>query len=89
MVDALGLPGNGRVVADRCSNRILTRQAFAEHSIPQPKFAVVTNEEEVFRAADKIGFPCVIKAPDSSGSRGVVKVKAPADIPAAFAEAMR
>ncbi len=89
VVDALGLPGNGRVVADRCSNKILTRQAFAEHDVPQPIFAVVATEDEAFHAASKIGFPCVIKAPDSSGSRGVVKVKAPAYIPAAVAEAMR
>ena len=89
VVDALELPGNGRVVADRCSNKILTRQAFAKHDVPQPEFAVVVTEEQAFHAARKIGFPCVIKAPDSSGSRGVVKVKTFADIPAALAEAMR
>ena len=87
VVDALGLPGNGRVVADRCSNKILTRQAFAERGVPQPDFEVVSSEEEAFHSASKIGFPCVIKAPDSSGSRGVVKVKAPEDIPKAVNEA--
>lgn len=89
VVDALGLPGNGRAVADRCSNKILMRQSLAQYGVPQPVFAAVSSAQEARRAAQDIGFPCVIKAPDSSGSRGVVKVNTPEEVPAAFAEAMR
>lgn len=89
VVDALGLPGNGRVVADRCSNKIMTREYLAAAGVPQPDFRVVTSEQEALRACQDIGWPCIVKAPDSSGSRGVVKVRAEQEVSAAFAEARK
>lgn len=89
VVDALGLKGNGRAVAERCSNKIETRNALAAAGVPQPRYAIAANESETVAAARAIGYPCVVKAPDSSGSRGVVKVNGEKDISAAHAEAMR
>ena len=89
VVDALRLKGNGRAVADRCSNKIETRKALAAAGVPQPRFAVASRENEALEEARRIGFPCVVKAPDSSGSRGVVKVTAEESVPAAYAEAMQ
>jgi len=87
VVDALCLPGPGRHVAERCSNKILMRKALAAQNVPQPKFKVVSNQVQLYDAVDKLGLPCVIKAPDNSGSRGVVKVNSDQDISDAFAEA--
>mgnify|MGYP002630361261 CR=1 FL=1 len=89
VVDALRLPGCGKAVAERCSNKILTRRAFAHQGVPQPWFKVVKTVDEALQAADEIGFPCIIKAPDSSGSRGVVRVNGRADVSAAYEEANR
>lgn len=89
VVDALRLPGNGRDVADRCSNKIATRRCLAEKNVPQPKFEVVKTAGEACIATERIGFPCVIKAPDSSGSRGVVKVCKAEQVEAAVTEAMQ
>lgn len=89
VVDALRLPGCGKAVAERCSNKILTREAFAGEGVPQPLFRVVKTVDEALQAADEIGFPCIIKAPDSSGSRGVARVNIRADVSAAFQEANR
>lgn len=89
VVDALRLPGCGKAVAERCSNKILTRRAFAHQGVPQPCFKVVKSVDEALQATDEIGFPCIIKAPDSSGSRGVVRVNGRADVSAAFQEANR
>lgn len=89
VVDALGLPGAGKTVAQRCSNKILTRKAFQRASVPQPNFVVISNLQEAEQAAINLGYPCVLKAPDSSGSRGVTKLRSQQDIPAAFKEAMR
>lgn len=89
VVDALGLKGNGRAVAERCSNKIETRHALAAAGVPQPRYAVAAIEAEAIDAAQRIGFPCVVKAPDSSGSRGVVKVRGAGDVAAAYAEARR
>lgn len=89
IVDALKLAGSGRAVADRCSNKIATREAFRLHGIPQPNFEIVRVESQALAAANSIGFPCVIKAPDSSGSRGVVKVNSEDKVCEAVAEALR
>ncbi len=89
VVDALGLPGVGEAVARRCSNKIKTRRCFAEAGVPQPAFRVVKSLAEAEAAAAELGFPCVVKAPASSGSRGVVKANALADVEGAFVEAMR
>jgi biotin carboxylase len=89
VVDALGLPGVGEMVGRRCSNKIETRRCFAEAGVPQPEFRVVRTLDEAEDAARDLGFPCVVKAPASSGSRGVVKASLIEDVPAAFDEAMR
>lgn len=88
IVDALSLTGNGAVVAENCSNKILTRRIFAKKGIPQPVFEVVSSVEEAIFAAKKTGYPCVLKAPDSSGSRGVVKANCESEIKSAFNEAL-
>jgi len=87
VIDALGLPGNGLAVAERCSSKIATRRSLAERGVPQPAFAVVTCPEQARAAARRIGLPCIVKAPDSSGSRGVVKVARMEQVEPAMAEA--
>jgi biotin carboxylase len=89
VVDALGLSGCGRSVAERCSNKILTRKAFARHGVPQPRFAIAGSVDEAAEAAGQIGFPCVIKSPDSSGSRGIVRVNNIDEVSNAFLETRR
>jgi biotin carboxylase len=87
VVDALNLSGVGLVVANRCSNKIEARERFKNAGVPQPAFQVITTMQEAQKAVEKIGLPCVIKAPDSSGSRGVVKVCKTSEIESAFQEA--
>ena len=87
VVDALGLSGCGRVVSERCSNKILTRELFARHGVPQPNFYVINSLDDIAYATKLLGYPFVVKAPDSSGSRGVVKVNNETELEAAFAEA--
>ncbi|SDZ75951.1 Biotin carboxylase [Desulfuromusa kysingii] len=89
VVDALSLPGCGRAVADRCSNKILTRKAFSVRGVPQPKYRSVANEIEAVEAVNAIGLPCIIKAPDNSGSRGVVRVDTKTKVSEAYLEAMK
>ncbi len=89
VVDELKLKGSGRKVAERCSNKILMRKAFESFQIPQPKFKVIDSIDEALSAAKQIGFPCVIKAPDSSASRGIVRVNNQNEVSYAFDEALR
>ena len=89
VVDALGLPGVGLEVGVRCSNKIEARQRFAEAGVPQPDFGVAEDRDAARGVATEVGYPGVVKAPDSSGSRGVVRVDAEDEVPAAFDEARR
>ncbi len=67
---------------------------FAEYGIPGPRFALVTNVEEAKAAAEKIGYPVVLKivSPDiihKSDVGGVqVGMKTPEEVGAAFQQIM-
>lgn len=85
----LGLRGVDRATAMRCSNKDQTRKALAERGLPQPEFRIVRDAHDAMEVARELGFPVVVKAPDSSGSRGVTRANRDAEIGPAFDEAMR
>jgi len=87
--DHLNLSGVSYEVANACSNKIEARNRLRDKKCSQPEYEVAENEVEAVSAADTIGYPCVVKAPDSSGSRGVVKVNENNGVKPAFEEAMR
>ncbi len=69
---------SGLVVIDdpvsilRCTNKIYLKELLEKNKIPAPKSIIISpqNSDEIQKA---IGFPCVIKIPDSSFSLGVFK----------------
>lgn len=85
--DVLGLTGVNEATAQICSNKNLTRQILTESEVIQPKYELVKTFSEAKRAIGEIGFPCVIKAPDSSGSRGVTKLTSIEELGLGFREA--
>ncbi len=56
----------------RCTNKVYQAEIFTLHDIPQPRTMIVHAGNRQ-RVAEELGFPCVIKRPDSSFSAGVVK----------------
>ncbi len=58
----------------RCSNKVYLAELLERHGVPTPRTAIISRE-----TADtvqlSIGFPCVLKQPDSSFSKGVIKVE--------------
>ena len=56
----------------RCTNKVFQAELFARHEIASPETMVV-HEGNVEQVAERVGFPCVLKRPDSSFSQGVVK----------------
>lgn len=86
--DNLGLKGVSYTTANYCSNKIETRKILAEKGCQQPLFKIIKTVNEAITAISEIGLPCVIKAPDSSGSRGVIKINRMEDIPQAFEDAV-
>ncbi len=88
VAEALGLPGTTIEVAERTTDKELMKLAFQKYYLPTAPFSVVRTEVEALVAAEKHGFPCIIKPADSAGSRGVLKMDAITEVPAASAYAL-
>ncbi len=58
----------------KCNNKALQAKLFERHHIPTPRTLVV-HRRNTKKIIPTIGLPCVLKLPDSSFSRGVVKVE--------------
>ncbi len=69
----------------RCTNKVYLAELLKRAKIPTPQTLVVhrRNFEEV---GSQIGFPCVLKRPDSAFSQGVVKVQDEQELQARLAE---
>lgn len=64
----------------RCTNKVYLHELMGSARIPMPKSRIVASPADLEAAAGAIGFPLVIKIPDSSFSRGVKKVDNPAQL---------
>jgi biotin carboxylase len=85
--DKLNLSNVSFETAELASNKILSRKRFAKFGVSQPKFSITSDLNETEKACDYIGYPCVVKAADSSGSRGVTIVKNRSEIAKAYKDA--
>ena len=56
------------------TSKLRQRDRFAEAGVPQPEYVVCSGAAEAAEAARRIGFPCVVKAPDRQGQRGLTLV---------------
>jgi biotin carboxylase len=82
VAERLGLPGIGTDVAHRMTNKIAMRRLFAEEGVPQPRFAAARSLHEARAAAERVGFPAVLKPADSGGQRGVFRLESMDDLDA-------
>jgi glutathione synthase/RimK-type ligase-like ATP-grasp enzyme len=58
----------------KCTNKVYLAELMELNKIPTPKTLVVHSENKK-EVGKKLGFPCVLKLPDSSFSQGVTKAK--------------
>ncbi len=70
----LGLPGPSPAAALRCNHKATTRRVLAEAGVPGPAFAELCAGEDAATAANKVGYPLMVKPLDECGSRGVIRV---------------
>ncbi len=56
-----------------CTNKIFMNELFKREGVPQPK-TIILSEDNVANIMQQLSFPIIIKIPDGSFSRGVVKV---------------
>src|SRR5581483_997136 len=84
VAEKLGLPHPiAPATAVLATNKLRQRERLAEAGIPQPRWQLVTGEE-----TDLVP-PCVVKAPDRQGQKGLSLVLDPEELPAALAVARR
>lgn len=57
----------------RCTNKVYLAELLTHHKIATPKTLIV-HRDNMQEIGPTLGFPCVLKKPDSSFSQGVVKV---------------
>jgi biotin carboxylase len=75
-------------VAMLAVSKLRQRERLAGAGVPQPRSLVCRSLEEVTRAADELGYPVVVEAPDRAGGRGVGLVRDRGALAAAAAEAL-
>ena len=63
----------------RCTNKVYQAELFERYHIPCPK-TLILNRENASEIADQIGFPVILKRPDSSFSQGVKKAGTPEEL---------
>jgi biotin carboxylase len=80
----LGLPGGDPRVAMRCRDKHLTRQALETAGVPQASSIMAASVDEALAAADKIGYPVVVKPRAMAASLGAVLAATPEELAGRF-----
>jgi glutathione synthase/RimK-type ligase-like ATP-grasp enzyme len=57
----------------KCTNKVYIAELLNKFKVPRPKTLIVYKDNQEI-VGSSLGFPCVLKKPDSSFSRGVIKV---------------
>lgn len=75
---AAGLPGIPVESALNTKNKARTRACLDRAGIPNPDWAEVASATDAAAAAERTGYPLVVKAVDNCASRGTTRVASPA-----------
>lgn len=87
----------GMVVVDdpvsilRCTNKVYLADLFRTRKVPTPRSLLLHGDspDQLQRLEDELGYPMVIKIPDGSFSRGIVKVQNRSDLQVHVKELLR
>ncbi|HSP74057.1 MAG TPA: ATP-grasp domain-containing protein [Gaiellaceae bacterium] len=89
VAERLGLPHPiSPQTAVLATSKLRQRERFTECGVPQPRYAVCRSADEADDAVREIGFPCVVKAPDRQGQKGLTLVGEPGELDAAIQTAL-
>ncbi len=75
----------------RCTNKVYLADLFNARNIPTPKTRLISTRstDALDRLAKELGFPIILKIPDGSFSRGMVKVETRAELDGAVADLLK
>jgi len=63
----------------RCTNKVYLAELMQRHRLTTPRTRIV-HRGNAQQIGEELGFPCVLKVPDSAFSQGVVKVATPEEL---------
>ncbi len=80
----LGLRHAAPVAVARARDKRLMREALQRAGVPSPWFLSASADEDAAELAHEVEYPCVLKPPALSMSRGVLRANTPAEFAEAF-----
>ncbi|HZB61288.1 MAG TPA: cyanophycin synthetase, partial [Microvirga sp.] len=79
-----------QIATDAAGDKDLTKSLLSDAGLPVPRGSVVRRAEDAVRAAERIGYPVVVKPLDGNHGRGVsIDLSTPEEVTQAFEEAAR
>src|SRR5262249_31013245 len=66
------------------TNKLRQRERLATAGVPTARYESVASLEEAEAAAERLGYPCVVKAPDRQGQKGLRRVSGPEGLAEAY-----
>jgi biotin carboxylase len=75
VVDELNLYGTGFEASMKSMDKVRMKDAFKSNGVPTANYHVFTDFFSAVNFVNKIALPIMVKATDSSGSRGITKVE--------------
>jgi biotin carboxylase len=87
LAQSLGLPAGPPSAISACRDKAVTRQRLSDAGVPQPQSHPVASLDQATAAAERIGYPVVVKARGLAGSLGVVKADTTEQLHRAYAAA--
>ena len=86
--ERMGLHGLSEISAARTSDKTIMQETFHNGGVASAESIRADSPREAMLAAEKIGFPVVVKCVDSSGSRGITIVDRPEELQKAYEDAL-
>jgi biotin carboxylase len=80
----LGLPTTAPEAMQACRDKATSRALFASHGVPSAVSVSVRTRQEAEAAAERIGYPVVLKPAAHAGAIGVLRVDTPQQLNAAY-----
>ena len=81
--------GSGVMASAIAMDKVRSKHLFQAAKIPTPDYAVMTSREEARHAAEKLGFPLIIKPSGQGSSVGMSKITERAELDAILGHAAR
>eukprot|EP00123_Amoebidium_parasiticum_P004540 comp15830_c0_seq1/m.13136 comp15830_c0_seq1/g.13136 ORF comp15830_c0_seq1/g.13136 comp15830_c0_seq1/m.13136 type:complete len:482 (-) comp15830_c0_seq1:21-1466(-) len=82
--ELLGLPGNSKASYCAARNKCTTRALCSNRGLRTPRFSKVNSREDIASAAEKVGFPLVLKPSCGMASDGVYRCDSLPEVYARF-----